>query len=200
MAGSITASHAAVVLAALLASPAAADPLHHIPDAILIGSFGGSSGGGGHAPHGWFLGADTGWAWLVGASTVVERSAIIHPTSNGWSFGARAGYQLVSGLAVQARYDHLGVDAPDDNVGLSLVSAGVRYTLPAELAPFAEVMVGPALHAATTSPGAALALGLSVLATRHLTFDLTGRDVVVDIGGVHHVPSVTLGITAGFGG
>lgn len=197
-----------LVLAALFASRAAADPgpqpvlgqLRNLPPAVLIGSFGGGHGGG-RAPHGFFLGADTGWAWLVGGSSsdVVAREAVT-TSSNAWCFGARGGYQLASGLAVQARYDHLGLTAPDASGALSFVSAGVRYAFPMEIEPFAEAMVGPALHGSTTSPGAALSVGLSVLASRHVAFDLTARDLLVDIGGVHHIPSITLGITAGYGG
>lgn len=200
------ASSIALVLVALSAPHAAADPgpqpvlgqLRNMPRALLTGSFGGGHSGG-RAPHGFFLGADTGWAWLVGGSDVVAREVVATP-SNAWCFGARGGYQLASGLAVQARYDHLGLAAPDASGALSFVSAGVRYAFPMEIEPFAEAMVGPALHGSTTSPGAALSVGLSVLASRHAAFDLTARDLLVDIGRVRHVPSITLGITAGYGG
>lgn len=199
-------SRVALVLAALLARPAAADPnpplmlgyLRGLPPALLVGSFGGGHSGG-HAPSGLFFGVDTGWAWLVGGSDVVARSTA-EVRSNAWCFGARGGYQLASGLAVQARYDHLGVTAPDRSGTLSLISAGVRYAFPMEIEPFAEAMVGPALHGSATSPAAMLGVGVSVLATRHVAFDLALRDWLVDIGGVHHVPAATLGITAGFGG
>ena len=165
---------------------------------LLIGAFGGGHSGG-RAPHGFFFGADTGWAWLVGESDVAARSTT-SLQSNAWCFGARGGYQLRSGLAIQARYDHLGVSAPDGAGALSFVSAGVRYGFPMEIEPFAEAMIGPAFHGGTISPGAALGLGLSLLATRHVAFDFAVRDWLVDINGVHHAPTVTLGITAGFGG
>lgn len=204
----IDASGVALVLTALFAPPAAADPpgsepvlgqLRGLPRAILTGGFGGGHSGA-RGPHGWFLGADTGWTWLVGGSRDVVAREVTDTRSNAWCFGARGGYQLASGLAVQARYDHLGVDSPDGSGALSFVSAGVRYAFPMEVEPFAEAMVGPALHGSTTSPGAALSVGLSVLASRHVAFDLAARDLLVDIGGVNHIPSITLGITAGYGG
>ena len=196
----------ALVLAALSAHQAVADPsppmvlgsLRGLPPALLVGSFGGGHSGG-RAPYGLFLGVDTGWAWLVGGSDVVARStAEVH--ANAWCFGARGGYQFASGLAVQTRYDHLGLTAPDGSGALSFISAGVRYAFPMEIEPFAEAMVGPALHGSVASPAAMLGVGVSVLATRHVAFDLALRDWLVDIGGVHHAPAATLGITAGFGG
>ena len=119
VAASGAASRVALVLVVLFASQAAADPspqpvlgqLRGLPRAFLTGSFGGGHSGG-RAPHGWFLGADTGWAWLVGGNDIVARSTT-DTRSNAWCFGARGGYQLASGLAVQARYDHLGLAAPD---------------------------------------------------------------------------------------
>lgn len=165
---------------------------------LLIGAFGGGHSAG-HAPHGWFLGVDAGRSWLIGGTDVAARSASSAPTS-AWCLGARAGYQLRSGIAMQVRYDQLGVTAPDASGNVSLVSAGVRYSFPAEIEPFAEAMVGPAFDGTNTSPAAALGIGVSVLATRHVAFDLAARDSLVDDKGVHHVPAITLGITAGFGG
>lgn len=201
------ASRVALVVAALFAPRADADPgpqpvlgqLRNLPPAILTGGFGGGHSGA-RAPHGFFLGADTGWAWRVGGTTDVVAREVVATRSNAWCFGARGGYQLASGLAVQARYDHLGVAAPDDSGALSFVSAGVRYAFPMEIEPFAEAMVGPALHGSTTSPGAALSVGLAVLLSRHAAFDLAARDLLVDLGGVRHIPSITLGISAGYGG
>jgi hypothetical protein len=191
-----------IVVALAPAAHAGSDPLldaiRGLPPAVLIGGFGGGHSGA-SGPHGWFIGADTGWVWMTG-SDVALQSTTSERRTNALGFGARAGYQLVDGLAVQARYDHLGVSSPSLDGPLSLTTAGVRYALPAELEPFAEAMVGPAYHGGTTSLAVGLAVGASVLASRHLTFDLTVRDWLVDIGGVHHAPTITLGITAGFGG
>ena len=197
-------SLAAVLVLVSSGTVASAEPqpmmghLRGMPPALLVGAFGGGHSGG-RGPRGFFFGADTGWAWLAGGTDVAVRGSTELHTS-AWCFGARAGYQLPSGLAVQVRTDHLGVTAPDASGSLSTVSAGVRYGLPSEIEPFAEAMIGPAIHGSSVSPGAELGLGLSVLASRHVTFDLVGRDWLVDLGGVRHVPSVTFGITAGFGG
>lgn len=194
--------HRSIVRAVLLAAwvpstVAAAAP--SLPLDALISAFGGSTAHAPHTPYGWFLGADTGWAWLVGSSDVVARSTT-DVRDNAWSFGARAGYQLRSGLAVQARYDKLGVTAPDLSGPLMTASFGVRYSVPIVPMPFAEALVGPTFHGSETSPTVGLGAGGSLVVARHIVFDAAVRDWIVDIHGVHHVPTVMLGITAGFGG
>ncbi len=187
----------ALVAVSVPVTVAHADPA--LPLEVLVGAFGGGHGGGPHAPHGWFLGADSGWAWLVGSTDVVARSSSdVH--DNAWAFGARAGYQLRSGLAVQARFDKLGVTAPDLSGAMMTAAFGVRYSVPIVPMPFAEALVGPAFHGSQTSPTAAIGVGASLVVARHVTFDGSLRDWIVDIDGVHHVPTVMLGITAGFGG
>jgi OmpA family protein len=187
-----------LVLVLLAWARGAVADVHGMPPAVLMRSFGGGHGGG-RAPHGWFFGVDTGWAWLVGGGETATRTTT-PPHWNAWCFGARGGYQLRSGLAIQTRYDHLGVTAADGNGELGIASAGVRYAFPMAVEPFAEAMFGPAFHGGSVSPAAALGAGLSLLASRHVAFDLTVRDWIVDLGGVRHAPSVTFGITAGFGG
>ena len=193
------------IAAMTVSAPAAgADPislvgqLRGLPPAFLVGSFGGGHSGG-RGPRGFFFGADTGWAWLVGGTDIATRSTT-GTQDSAWCFGAKAGYQLRSGLAVQVRYDHLGVTAPDASGNLSFATVGVRYALPMVIEPFAEAMAGPAFHGSDVSLGAGLGGGLAVIATRHVVFDAAVRDWLVDIRGVHHAPTVTLGITAGFGG
>ncbi len=196
----------AIAISILFARGSLADPgpqpllgtLRHLPPALLVASFGGGHSGG-RAPAGAFLGVDTGWAWLVGEADASARATASFQT-DAWCFGARFGYQLRSGLAVQTRYEHLGVSAPDGSGSLSFVTAGVRYALPAEIEPFAEVEVGPAFHGSGVSAGAGLGIGIAVLATRHVAFEAAGRDWLVDLGGVRHAPTVTFGIAAGFGG
>ncbi len=168
-------------------------------DPVLVGAFGGGHGHGARAPHGWFVGADTGWAWFIGMPDVVARASSV-PRDNAWCFGGRAGYQLASGLAVQARFDELGVGAPDGSGSLAALSAGVRYSVPIVPMPFAEAMVGPTFHGSDAAASAGVGIGLSLLVARHLAFDAAARDWIVDLGGVHHIPTITLGITAGFGG
>lgn len=188
-----------VFVVVCLSCPAAASaqPMHIDP--VLVGAFGGSHGHGGRAPHGWFLGADTGWAWFVGMPQTIARASST-PQSDAWCFGARAGYQLASGLAIQARFDKLGVDAPDRSGTLDAVSVGVRYSIPIVPMPFAEAMIGPTFHGSDASASAGVGVGVSLLVARHVAFDGTVRDWIVDLDGVHHVPTVTFGITAGFGG
>lgn len=168
-------------------------------DPVLIGAFGSGHGRGARAPRGWFLGADTGWAWFIGMPAVVARSSET-PRSDAWCFGARAGYQWRSGLSVQARFDKLGVEAPDGSGTLETISAGVRYSLPIVPMPFVEAMVGPTLHGSAAAASAGIGAGVSLLVARHMAFDAAAHDWVVDLAGVHHVPTITFGITAGFGG
>lgn len=193
---------AVVVLAVpsiALAEPAPVIGHLHGIDPVLVGSFGGGHGRGGLAPRGWFIGADTGWAWFVSMPDAAARTTS-PPRDNAWCFGARAGYQLASGLAVQARFDKLGVDAPDGSGAVDMISAGVRYSIPIVPMPFAEAMVGPGIHGSAVDPGAGIGLGVSLLVARHVAFDGALRDWIVDLGGVRHIPTITFGITAGFGG
>jgi hypothetical protein len=197
--------HRLLVLA-ILSTPAFADPappallgtMRGI-DPVLVGAFGGGHAHAVGAPYGWFLGADAGWAWLLGGTDTAVRSTSGDRTDS-WCFGARAGYQLASGLAVQARFDRLGVTAPDGSGTLMTASLGVRYSVPIVPMPFAEAAIGPAFHGSNVSPSAALGVGVSLLVARHLAFDASLRDWLVDIDGVHNVPTLMLGITAGFGG
>lgn len=168
-------------------------------DPVLVGSFGGGHGHGGRAPRGWFLGADAGWAWFVSMPDVAARASST-PRDSSWCFGARTGYQLASGLAVQARFDKLGVDAPDGSGTLDAISFGVRYSIPVVPMPFAEAMIGPTIHGSDASTSAGVGLGVSLLVARHVAFDGAVHDWIVDLGGVRHIPTITFGITAGFGG
>lgn len=196
----------AFVFTPMLATIAFADPLPPAllgslrrMDPVLVGAFGGGQGHWLGAPHGWFLGVDAGRAWLIGGTDIAARSTSgVHDEA--WCFGARAGYQLVSGLAVQVRFDKLGVSAPNDRGPVMTASAGVRYSVPVVPMPFAEVLIGPAFHGSSVAPSAGLGVGASLVAARHIMFDASLRDWLIDTGGVHHVPTVMLGITAGFGG
>jgi hypothetical protein len=173
-------------------------PFLGVPPALLVGGAGGGAGAMGRSPEGWFLGADSGWATLIGGATARSEDEFHH---DAWCFGARAGYQLASGLAVQLRFDDLGVSAPDGTGTLLFATAGVRYSLPLTVPmPFVEAMVGPAFHGGAVSPSVGAAVGLSLFAGRHVALEATLRDWLVGIDGVHHAPAVMLGVTAGFGG
>jgi hypothetical protein len=169
------------------ALPAAVPPLR------LVGGFGGGGGAIARAPSGLFIGADTGWAVMLGPR---ESSA-----PNAWAFGARVGYEWQNGLALEGRFDDLGVHPPTGGGSLLFGSAGIRYSLPLVVMPFAEALVGPGFNGSHLAPGAGLGVGASLPVLRHLMFDLALRDWIIDLdGGVRNVPTVELGITVGFGG
>jgi hypothetical protein len=153
---------------------------------------------------GWFLGADTGVATLLSSDAdrmpLLAASTSTSPNYHAWAFGARAGYEWPSGLALQARIDDLGVHTGDGPGGSTFATVGLRYSLPFALMPFADVLAGPAFDDAGASFGAAIGVGVSVLITRHLGVDLALRDWMADLdGGIRNIPTATVGIQLGFG-
>jgi hypothetical protein len=183
-------------LAATIGAPALGqtiDDLVPLPPLRLVGGAGGGGGSIARAPSGPFLGADTGWATMLGAAGA--------PATGAWSFGARAGYAFSSGLALDARFDDLGVHAPSGEGPLLLGTAGVRYSLPFIVMPFADAHFGAAWYGDHATPTAGLGLGLSFPVLRHLLVDVSARDWIADVdGSVRHVPTFELGIAGGFGG
>jgi hypothetical protein len=164
-----------------------------VPDARLIGSSGGGGGGVGRAPSGAFFGVDTGATILLGTGDAPARDA--------GGFGARAGYQLSSGLAFDVRFDDLGVHAPDVDGPIFVASAGVRYVLPLIVMPFVDAHVGPAFYGSHVAPAVGLGLGLAFPLGRHAAFELSARDWVADVDAdVRHTAMFGGGITIGFGG
>jgi hypothetical protein len=207
----------AVVVA--LATTAAADPLAletgpddamgglfvggGMPDALLVGAFGGGFHSMARAPHGWFLGVETGWARWLAFDANIARADVAPPSSpnNGWAFGVRGGYQLRSGLAVQMRFDDLGVDTSPGSGSLLIASGGLRYSFPFVVMPFAEVLFGAMFSGTDATPAAGLGVGVSAPVARHAALDLSVRDWIADLGGsVRHIPTVMVGINLGFGG
>lgn len=186
------------VAAFLAPSAARADEPHAtlafaLPPQRLIGGAM-SGGGGGRAHPGVFLGVDGGWATLLATGD--------HATG-AWTFGVRAGYQLASGLAVQARYDDLGVDVPlSDRDGgvLQIASFGLRYSVPTFfVAPFGEAMVGPAFYDGGAVLSGGFGLGMALPVARHFAFELAARDWLVPIDGrVHQALAINLGATVSF--
>jgi len=180
-------------LVAFHVSPAEAEP---------IGAFGGGAGAYARMPSGLFLGADTGVAVLASSDgdTAARVAEPVAPKDTGWTFGIRAGYEWESGLALQARVDDLGTHTNDGDQSLTFCSVGVRYSLPFVVMPFVDALVGPAFDSSGTSFGAAIGVGASILVTRHLGVDLALRDWMADLdGGIHHIPTATVGVQLGFG-
>jgi hypothetical protein len=153
------------------------------------------------APHGWFLGADAGIAWLLDGSNISPHatgSTSADPSA--WCFGARVGYQFASGVALETRVDNLGLDSPDSGDRLIVATAGVRYSLPVVPMPFVEALVGPMFHGSSASPSVGLAVGATLFVARHVSFDASLRDWIVDLDGVRNIPTLMLGMSAGYGG
>lgn len=179
-----------------------ADPLLQFRPALLVGAFGGAAGAYARMPSGFFLGADTGLATLLASDADRAESArtLVAPSRRGWAFGVRTGYAWASGLAIQARFDDLGVHTSDGTGSMMFASAGLRYALPFVVMPFAEALVGPAFDSSGVALGASLGVGASILVTRHLAIDLALRDWIADLdGGIRHIPTATLGLQIGFG-
>lgn len=160
--------------------------------AAVAGMHGGGAGAGGaRAPQGLFVGADTGGATMLGGA----------PARGEWAFGAGVGYQWRSGLALDARFDDLGVGSPSGSSPLLVGSGGVRYGVPIFVMPYVEARLGPAFYGPHATPTAGIGLGLGLPVFRHLAFELGGRDWIADVdGAIRHVLSFELGVAVGFDG
>jgi hypothetical protein len=162
-----------------------------LPPAALVGAYGGGVGAVSHAPRGAFVGADAGWSTMLASGTDSAHGA--------WAFGLRGGYQWRSGLALEARFDDLGVSAPDGGGPLLAAVGGLRYSAPLIVMPYGEVELGPTFYGPHVSPSAQIGIGLSLPLHRHLVIDLGARDTIANVdGAVRHVPTVALGLTVGF--
>lgn len=153
----------------------------------------GHQGGG---PHGGvFIGIDTGLAVSLPAGT--------DPAERSLTFGARTGYEFPNGLALQLRYDYLGV-APHltspPTSGAQIGSVGVRYSIPFLFPlPFFEAMWGPAFNGAVASVAGGLGVGASFPIGRHVRVDVSARDWVMPIDGhVRQIFTFTLGSSVSF--
>ncbi len=171
----------------------AADEIAAMPLPVLVGTVGGGGGALSHAPSGVYVGADTGLGIMLGSPS--------YPAEDAWSFGATAGYQWRSGLALQGRFDDLGVAPPRGGGSLLVASAGLRYSMPLVAMPFAEALVGPTFNGSHAAPAAGIGLGVSLPVLRHLALDLSVRDWIADLdGAVRNTPTVELGFAVGFPG
>ncbi len=186
----LTALYPALLVSDALPAPGAR--LELAPLAVLVGAAGGGGGGYAHVPGGLFLGADSGVATILPSGKDSAHAA--------WTFGARGGYQWRSGVALQARFDDLGVEAPSGGPTLLTATAGLRYSLPFEPMPFGEVLVGPAIFGSQVTPTVAVGVGISLPVLRHLVFDLSVRDWVMDVdSAVRNVLTGELGVSVIFG-
>jgi hypothetical protein len=178
--------------ASLSASPASWLPMRPIGHFVSAGH-----AGGGGPRDGFFVGVDTGVA--------VSLPAGYDPALRAWTFGVRTGYELRSGVALQLRYDYLGV-APHftvPEVGPAQIgAAGVRYSIPFLVPlPFFEALWGVAVNGDAVSVTGGLGVGGSVPIGRYLRLDASVRDWLMPIDGqVHQVLTFELGAAVSFGG
>jgi len=187
------------VAAASSSRTASAEPAHGVldfaiprPPARLTGTVLSPGHGPAEAQEGLLLGIGSGWSTLLPSSRDAADGA--------WSLGARLGYQLRYGLALDARYDYLGVAPHADGRVLQTGAAGLRYSLPWYVEPFAEAALGCTFHGADVSIGGGVGLGISLPVGQHLAFDLALRDWITPLDGeVRHVLSTHLGVTLTFG-
>lgn len=160
---------------------------------VLVASAGGGGGRVARAPSGVFFGADGNVALMMGVPADPTRAAA--------AFDVRFGYAFRWGLSLQARFDDLGVSAPDPNRAgpLMLGSFGVRYSFPLVVMPFVEAQLGPVFDSSRASIASLLGVGLSLPILRHVLIDLAAHDVIADVDGdVRHVLLLGLGLTVGF--
>ena len=141
-------------------------------------------------PSGLYLGVDAGAALMPGEGALGTMSAA--------TFGGHAGYRLPSGLAFDLRGDDLGVSVPDGGP-LIAGGAGMRYTVPLLIMPFAEAHFGALGYGPHVSAAADVGLGLALPVGNHLEFDLTARDWIADVDStIRHTAAFTLGFAVGF--
>ena len=161
-------------------------PIGHFAPAGRVG--GGPSGG-------VFVGVDTGVALALASG--------FDPAQDAWAFGGRAGYEFRNGLALQLRYDYLGLAPHLTNPSTSpmqIGSAGVRYSIPFLVPlPFFEAMWGPSFNAGSVSIAGGVGVGASVPIGRHVRIDASVRDWITPIDAqVHQILTFELGAAVSF--
>ena len=169
-------------------------PLSSVP-LRPIGHFASPGRLGGGPSGGVFLGVDTGVSLALASG--------FDPSQQGWTFGGRAGYEFANGLALQLRYDYLGIaphltDPPSGPTQIG--SAGVRYSIPFLIPlPFFEALWGPAFHGDSTSIAGGLGIGGSVPIGRHVRIDASVRDWITPIDNrIHQILTFELGAAVSF--
>jgi len=187
----LAAATAVGVLVATPLSRAASDPpvLMSSPRLVFARPIGGAPAGSSVHLGPWggpLLGVDGSWATMLAN----DRDGSL----GSGAFGVRAGWAFANGLAVQLRYDDLGVEPASSPAPLQLATAGLRYSVPFLLPmPFAEVVAGPAFVRGGVQVGAGGGLGVS-LPIGPILIDLLGRDWLVPVA-----DSVRQTITVGVG-
>jgi hypothetical protein len=160
----------------------------------------GHVGSPGHAGHGArggiFLGVDTGIALAVASGN--------DPMRDAWTFGVRGGYEFPNGLALQLRYDDLGVEPhltvpPSSPVQIG--TFGLRYSIPFLFPmPFFEAMWGPSVYGGSVSLGGGFGLGLSFPIGGFVRIDASARDWLMQIDDrVHQILTFEGGVAVSFG-
>lgn len=167
----------------------------------------------GHAGHrgtlaeeeGAIFGVDIGGAFPIAGATEARDSV---------AFGGRVGYQFRDGIALQARFDSLGVTQTlINNSQLMFATIGMRYTFPFLFPlPFVEAMIGPSFVNSSPSVGqvgaseqvdfgAGVGLGASFLLSRHVSIDVSAHDWLSPVGGsLLQVLTVQAGVSLSVGG
>ena len=177
--------------ASLAGGPASFLPLR------LVGHVG-SAGHAGHGPRGGlFLGVDTGIAVAIASGD--------DPMHDAFTFGVRGGYELRNGLAIQLRYDDLGVKPelagpPSSPSPVQLGTFGVRYAMPFLFPlPFFEAMWGPRVYGGSVSLGGGLGLGASFPIGGFVRIDASARDWLMEIDDrVRQILTFDVGLAVSF--
>jgi hypothetical protein len=123
------------------------------------------------------------------------------PAHGAWTLGVRGGYAFASGLEMHLRYDDLGFAPSSSRSPLQLATAGLRYSAPLPVMPFAEVDVGPAFALGDVWFGTGVAVGATLPLVNHVLLDLAGHDWLVPISGaLRQTLGVSLALAVTFGG
>jgi hypothetical protein len=174
-----------------------------LPPLRLVGHVG-SPGHAGHGPHGgFFVGVDTGIAVSIASGDDGMHDA--------FAFGVRGGYEFANGLALELRYDDLGVKPqlsasqlsgpPPGTSPLQFATFGVRYSMPFLFPlPFFEAMWGPAVYGGNVTLGGGLGLGCSFPIGSFVRIDVSARDWLTQIDDrVRQVLTFDAGLAVSFG-
>ncbi len=152
---------------------------------------GGHVGGG--PADGVLLAVEGGWGTMLAGGADAAQGA--------WTVGVRAGYAFARGLELHLRYDDLGVAPSSSRSPLQLATAGLRYSAPLPVMPFAEVDAGPAFALGDVFFGAGVGVGVTLPLVNHVLLDLGGHDWLVPISGtLRQTLGVGLALAVTFGG
>jgi len=168
----------ALVSAVTISGAASAVPLDALRGPARPAGHAGSSSRGG-----WLIAVDAGWSFLAADGSAPALG-----------FSARAGYAFAGGASIDVAYDDVGVPLTAGAGALQAVSAGLRYELPLDAIPFAEVRVGSAFQGANAWPAGSMGLGVALPLAHAVRVQLTARDWLVPQGAVRSVFGALLGL------